>query len=155
MKDEIKNQKVKNTEEEEVFNPFKCEEDFKQAFPSLRNLNGRFLNLKLLWLDEKTKRFMNYLNKTCLEFASFAEEQIGNKKCYDDYTDDIICRICKHLKVHNKEDGYYCEKYPDMGQTWDFYTKKDPANLINSQRIDIRWYWCIKECVDFRRVDSK
>jgi len=128
---------------------FPEEKDIKIAFPVLKNLEGRFFIFFLNELYSDYLRFIKISSRKAKKFAAFARENLGDKKCYNQYKRETLCNKCKYFT------GEYCVQYPDMGQTWKGQGENEPASLRHPQVLGYAWYWCIRECKDFRHVDSK
>lgn len=124
-------------------------EVMKRTFPELRRLEGRFLGLFLAKAYED-------LQKKVEDWAIWARLELGKKKCFDTYKAPI-CVICENF------DKNFCKANPKLGQTWESLSSEfpelgqqedegPPATLSHPNTGE--WYWCIKECPDFKRVPS-
>ena len=129
----------------ELVIPFSME-NLKNAFPELKNLEGRFLHLNFTEWKNKTMKVLEELEEEIKEFIEFASEQLGDKLCYDEYYGDTLCDYCKNLVT--SEYPCHCKIYPQMGQKWKGNNKDDPAYLYHPQSF-FGWYWCIRICPDF------
>jgi len=113
----------------------------KQIFPELRNFEGRFFGL-----------FLEKLKKDVEDWAIWARLQLQTKKCYNIYTENVLCLKCKHFGSSFSAYGETCEKHPELGQTWGNCPEDTPGDLKHPNTGE--WYWCIKECPDFAEKEE-
>jgi len=98
----------------------------KQAFPQLRNLQGRFFAL-----------FLQQLEREVEDWVRWARKELNGRKCFDGPINWSVCELCRHYE------GGSCRKAPSLGQDFGF-----GSAVLKHPNTD-EWYWCFCECPDF------